>query len=338
MKRLIAGGAASHAPARTNALAHALVCTLSFAVAVGMSASSVAAEPDCNHSRACLADTMSAYLQALLKHDAASLQTERNVKYTENGVRITMGDGLWQTAAAMPTYRLDLIDEEAGQVALLGRISENGNNNWFAVRLKVEADHKVSQIETLINRSISPGPGGGPLGNKANAEPHPLMAQTIPANKQMSRADLARISNTYFSGLDEEDSGRNVPFSPDCQRRENGTVTANNPDAEKGSMPWMGCKAQFDTGFSVIVTDIRERRFEVVDRTKGLAFGWGYFDHNGTHDKFSRTPDHAMADVPPMFRQPISFYIAEVFKVMDGQIRQIEAVLTTVPYQMESGW
>jgi hypothetical protein len=34
----------------------------------------------------------------------------------------------------------------------------------------------------------------------------------------------------------------------------------------------------------------------------------------------------------------ITFYIAEVFKVVDGNIRQIEAVLTTVPYQMESGW
>src|SRR6185312_16139648 len=151
-------------------------------------------------------------------------------------------------------------------------------------------------------------------------------------------AELARIGNTYFSGLDEDDSARNVPFSPECQRRENGTITANNPEASKGSMAWMDCKAQFDTGFSVIVTDIRERRFEVVDRTKGLAFGWGYFDHNGTPQKFSRTLDHELVDVPPMFKQPFSFYIAEVFKVMDGKIRQIEAVLAQVPYQMESTW
>jgi len=103
-------------------------------------------------------------------------------------------------------------------------------------------------------------------------------------------------------------------------------------------MQWMDCKSQFDTGFSVIVTDVRERRFEVVDRTKGLAFGWGYFDHNGTPEKFSRTLDHQLVDVSPTFRQPITFYLAEVFKVMDGNIRQIEAVLTTVPYEMESGW
>jgi hypothetical protein len=298
-----------------------------------------AAQSECSHDRACLAEVMTAYLQALLKHDAASLPTTRNVKYTENGVRITMGDGLWQTAAQLPTYRLDIIDEEAGQVGLLGRISENGNNNWFAVRLKVEPDRKVSQIEALINRSISAGPGGPPGGaNRGNTEPHPLMAQVIPENKRATRAELAKAGDLYFSGLDEEDSGKNVPFSPECQRRENGTVTANNPEAAQGSMQWMGCKDQFDTGFSVIVTDIRERRFEVVDRTKGLAFGWGYFDHNGTVAKFSRTLDHAQADVAPTFRQPVTFYIAEAFKVMDGRIRQIEAVLTTVPYEMESTW
>ena len=295
------------------------------------------AEPACD--RECLAEVMSLYVQALVAHEPARLPVTRFVKYTENGVRLNLGDGLWQTAAAPPTYRLDVIDEEAGQVAMLGRISENGNNNWFAVRLKVESDHKVSQIETLVNRSIS-GPGAGPPAgaSHANTEPHPLMAQVIPAAQRATRAELVRIGNAYFTGLDTDHSGSRVPFSPECQRRENGTVTANNPDAPKGSMQWMGCKAQFDTGFSVIVTKIRERRFAVVDRTKGLAFGWGYFDHDGTHAKFSRTLDHELVDVAPTFRQPVTFYIAEVFKVMDGRIRQIEAVLTPVPFRMESGW
>jgi hypothetical protein len=202
---------------------------------------------------------MDAYLHALVSHSAASLPLARNVKYTENGVRINIGDGLWQTASAMPTYRLDLIDDEAGQVGLLGRISENGNNNWFAVRLKVRTDHKMSQIETLINRSIGSGPAGPPGGApQANTEPNPLMAQVIPADQRWSRAQLAKIGNSYFTGMDTDHSGSNVPFSPQCQRRENGTVTANNPDAPKGSMQWLDCKSQFDTGFSVIVTEIRE--------------------------------------------------------------------------------
>jgi len=300
-----------------------------------------AAEARCDRSRDCLARTMDSYLQALLKHDPRQLATTRNIKYTENGVRLALGDGLWQTAAAAPTYRLDIIDEEEGQVGLLGRINENGNNNWYGVRLKVEPDRRVSQIEVLIGRSITGGGGGNAGGAPPgqNTAPHPLMAEVIPAGKRLSRAELARISDAYFTGLDTEENSKGIAFSPQCQRRENGTVTANNPDARPGTMASWDCKKQFDTGFSTIVTDIRERRFEVVDRTRGLAFGWGYFDHNGTVKTFTNTPDpKQVSEVASSFRQPFSFYLAEAFKIVDGQIRQIEAVLTTVPYQMESGW
>ncbi len=64
-----------------------------------------AAQPGCD--RECLAGVMSSYLQALVSHDPGKLATVRNVKYTENGVRLNLGDGLWQTAAALPTYRLE---------------------------------------------------------------------------------------------------------------------------------------------------------------------------------------------------------------------------------------
>jgi len=292
---------------------------------------------DAGCDRACLKSVLDNYLAAVVAHDASRTKLARNIKYTENGVRLNIGDGLWQTAAALPTYRVEVIDEETRQVGLLGRILEGTNNNWYAVRLKVETSGEISQVETLVNRSISAGPA--PTGaSRSPTDPHPLMMQVIPAAKRDTRATLVSASNAYFSGLDEDDSGRNVPFSPDCQRRENGGIMANNPDSPEGSMQRLGCKAQFDTGFSVIVTDIRERRFDVVDPVTGLAFGWGYFDHNGSVAKFSRTLDREMVDVAPMFRQPFSFYIAEVFKVVDGNIRQIEAVLTTVPFQMESGW
>ena len=87
--------------------------------------------------RECLKGFINKYLKKLLTHDASKLPVTKNVKYTENGVRLNLTDGLWQTASAMTTYRVDVIDEEAGQVALLGRINENGNNNFFALRLKI---------------------------------------------------------------------------------------------------------------------------------------------------------------------------------------------------------
>jgi hypothetical protein len=295
-------------------------------------------KPNIECNRECLAGFMTTYLNALVAHDSSKLPVTKNVKYTENGVRLNLNDGLWNTALALPTYRVDVIDEEAGQVGLLGIINEGGNKNWFAARLKVEKGKQVSEIENLVVRNImsGPAPEGSPQG-AVNTEPHPLMMQVLPEGSRTPRHELINIGNSYFTGLDTDEHGRNIPFDPDCQRRENGMVTANNPDSPKGSMQWMGCKAQFDTGFSVIVTDIRERRF-IADPVTGLAYGFGYFDHDGSVAKMSVTPDGKLTDVSPMFRQPFSFIIAEIFKIKDGKIRQIEAVLTTVPFGMESGW
>jgi hypothetical protein len=327
---LIAGGCAS---------------TTSTQIASGEASAPVVVTPvgkvvtnvECN--RECLAGFMTTYLKALVAHDSSKLPVTKNVKYTENGVRLNLTDGLWNTASSMPTYRVDAIDDESSTVGLLGSIDENGNKNWFATRLKVEKGKQISEIESLIVRTISMGASqGGGLPYKLNTEPHPLMMEVLPAEKRLSRAELVAIGNSYFTGLDTDESGKNVPFDPDCQRRENGMVTANNPDFPKGSMQSMNCKDQFDTGFSVIVTDIRERRFEVVDPVTGLALAFGYFDHDGTPAKMPVTLDGKMTDVDKSFRQPFSFLIAEVFKVKEGKIRQIEAVLTSVPYGMESGW
>lgn len=298
-------------------------------------AANAAAPVECD--RECLAGFMNKYLEALVARDASTLPVTNNVKYTENGVRLNLTDGLWNTVTAMPTYRVDVIDEEAGQVGLLGRIDENGNNNWFGVRLKVEKGERISEIENLVVRNISMGPPPEGMAFSSPTEPHPLMMQIIPEDKRLPRHELITIGDSYFTGLDTDNDGANVPFDPDCQRRENGTTTSNNPDSPEGSMQWMDCKAQFDTHFSTIVTDIRERRF-IADPVTGLSYGWGYFDHEGSVEKMSVTLDGRMEDVSPAFRQPFSFYIAEIFKVVDGKIRQIEAVLLAVPYNMESGW
>jgi hypothetical protein len=289
--------------------------------------------------RECLAGFMNRYLKALVARDPSRLPLAPGVKYTENGVRLSPGQGLWRTASAMPTYRVDVIDEEAGAVALLGNINENGNRNFFATRLKIDEGRRISEIESIVVRNDSmvvPAAAGARY--ITHAEPHPRMMEPIPADRRRSRAELVAVGNSYFTGLDTDNHGRNVPFHPDCQRRENGIITSNNPDFPAGSMQALGCREQFDTGFSVITTDIRERRFEAVDPVTGLAMAFGFFDHDGSVARYSRTLDREMVDVRPMLRQPYSSMIAEIFKIEEGRIRQIEALLTTVPYGMESGW
>jgi hypothetical protein len=47
--------------------------------------------------------------------------------------------------------------------------------------------------------------------------------------------------------------------------------------------------------------------------------------------------DYAGSGAAP-FDQPYSFFIAELFKIVDGKINRIEALVTPVPYGMSTGW
>ncbi len=295
-----------------------------------------------NCDRQCLVGVMDAYLAAAKAHDASTLPLHVSVKYTENGQRLNIGDGLWRTFTQGPLYRLDVVDEEAGQIAMLGILEENGNRNFFSTRIAVEENARmgrgleITEIENLVVRNVQ---GGRPATMAMDRTAQ--FNQTVPEGQRLDRGELIRIADSYFTGLDTDESGEFVPFADTCRRIENGGIMANAPNPAEvapgsGAMQRMGCKAQFDTGFSVIVTDIRERRFPVVDREKGLVYALGFFDHDGAVGQYNNAS--GPAEVTGPLRQPFSFMIAEVFQVRDARIDQIEAVLTTVPYKMESGW
>jgi hypothetical protein len=287
--------------------------------------------------RQCLTATMDNYLAAMKAHDPSRLRLDASVKYTETGQRLNVGDGLWRTFSQGPLYRLDVVDVERGQIAMLGILEEGGNRNFFSTRIAVEENEKmgrgleITEIENIVVRNIQ---GGRPAEMSLVRD---TFKDVLPQGKRLDRGAMVRIANSYFTGLDTDESAAHVPFADTCRRIENGTVTANNPTPPEGmAVAGIGCKAQFDTGFSTIVTDIRARRFPVVDVEKGLVYALGFFDHNGSVATYNNAS--GPAEVAGTFRQPFSFIIAEVFQIRDAKIDQIEAVLTTVPYKMESGW
>lgn len=279
--------------------------------------------------RACLEGLMNQFLAALLAHDASTLPLAPGMRYTENGQDIALGDGLWQTYTKHSGYKLYVADPFAGQLAYLSVIEEGDTPVIAHFRMQV-ANQQISEMEVLIAR--------GSMGALENlVEPKPLFLETLPPEQRRSREEMVGITDSYFTGLDTEESGANVPFHPDCQRQENGTILANNPAAEEGSMQRLGCKEQFDTGFSTIVTDVRERRYLVLDEERGLSYAVVFFDHDGT-PKTMGGVGGVTREVRAPFNRPLTFMIGELFKIVDGQIRQIEAIIVTVPFGMPSGW
>jgi hypothetical protein len=280
----------------------------------------------------CLQRVVDKYLDALVAHDPSRAPFAPTVKVTENGQDLGLHEGLWQTANGNSTYRLYFADVPKGQVGFIGVIQEHDLPAMIALRLKVE-NNLITEAETIVSRATPNG-----FAKPENfVKPNPNLVGVLPAKERVSRADMIRIANHYFTGLDEEDTGKNVPFDPDCQRRENGAETANSTDPRASPMAKLGCKAQFDTGFSALVTDVRERRFLVVDEERGLIYTVIFFDHAGNVESYT-TPEGKVVPINATFRRPLTFMIGELFRIQKGKIRQIEAVLLEVPYRMPSGW
>jgi hypothetical protein len=301
-------------------------------LAAGATAPARAADP-C--PRICLEGFVDRYIAAMVAHDPTRLPWASRALSTENGQAIAIGDGLWGTASKAGAYRLYVADPETGQVGFLGSIFEGGKPVLLALRLRIE-DHVIAEAEMLVAR---PAPGtffadAGPKLDAARVRPQFL--RTVPEAERMSRDDLIRVANSYFTGL-AANSGRNVaPFAPTCLRWENANQTTDAPRTPPPpgvDILAMGCEAQQKSGFFAFVTSIRNRRFPIVDRERGLVMAFGFFDHQGRIAEMTLTDGRK---TPSPLRSPLTFQIAELFQIDRGKIDQIEAILDTMPYGMVS--
>lgn len=304
-------------------------------LALGAAASAQAQKIDCD--RACLEGLVDRYLDAAIAHDPTRVPFAKNVKFTENGQKLELGDGLWRTLTAKGTYRMFAADPAAGRVSFLGSIKEDGLYAMLAVHLKV-VKGQITELETLVQRNEKSGEGFEKIGF--------TWAEPIPESERMNRDELVRVANLYFAGLEKNDGKGDYPFTQDCDRIENGTYTTNQvtprgetrPDPKSASNysgQW-SCMEQFKSGLLAFVNRIRDRRFVSVDVERGIVFTFVFFDHSAGSTRNFKTPDGRAVTAGP--RQPWTWEIAEAFRIEKGRIHQIAAIMERVPYGMDSGW
>jgi hypothetical protein len=302
------------------------------AAALLCSTSAAAQRGDCD--RACLEGFLDFYVAAVVAHDATLMPLARDVVFTENGQRLPLDDGLWHTATARGGYALKLADVERGEAVLMGTIRESGEPTVLVARLAVKA-RRVAEIETLVIRDTQVAARLDEIGT-------PRRAWSEPVAEPLPRADLIRIANAYFSGIERNDGKGDYPLAEDCARLENGLVLAGDPalvsPRAKGrpSGTQVSCLEQFRSGIFFYVTRIRDRRFVLVDPERGVVFAFAFFDNAGGDSRFGTLPDGRSVESGPKI--PWTWGIAEAFKIDRGLIGPVESVLHQVPYGMGSGW
>lgn len=277
-------------------------------------------------------------LAALVSRHRAGLAGAR---YTENGVELAIGDGLWATADRIGPYRHDFSDTANGEAAAFVTVTEGATRSIMALRVKAVGG-AVTEIEALIARPPlfggASGFGDGPSQLDASGSPDPRWFAA--GGPRFSRDELRNVADAYFTGLERNDGRGHYPFADDCIRIENGFRTTSVPAGAAGETPYlaafraMSAKEQFETGFFRFVTRIRDRRFPVIDEARGLVFAFAFFDHDGT------VRDYTLADGTPRrgIDRPFTWMIAEAFRVERGLLTRIEALMTEVPYGHRFGW
>jgi hypothetical protein len=86
------------------------------------------------------------------------------------------------------------------------------------------------------------------------------------------------------------------------------------------------------------ITQISPRRHLVVDEERGLVSGMYMFRHGGTEPTYTLPSGEVVKHSEAMLRRQ-AVVISELFKIEDGRIRRIEAVMAGgLDHDASSGW
>jgi len=294
------------------------------------------AAPQSTCDRACLTGILDQYLNAMVANDAKKAPVAANIKYTENAARLPLNEGLWFTAAGLTDYKVILADPQGSAAAFIGVLAEHmppgqpPRNTILALRIKI-ANRQITEAEAVVVRNVNER-------NMANLhKPRPALLESLTDAQRRPRADLIKISNLYFDAI-EQSSGTVAPFDDNCNRLENGMRTAGPPlpGAADNGRSTQRCADGMNSGVFQVITAIKPRRVLVVDEEKGLTFGVYMFQHKGLTQITMK--DGSTRPAPYFVGQPVTMPMAEVFKIVNGNIREVEAIGVQIPYGLGPGW
>lgn len=255
---------------------------------------------DCD--RACLADLITQYTEALLAHDPAMLPLADAVKFTEDSKALELGEGLWQTVTAQQDFRQDYLDTEKQIAASHIAFHEGENQVLLSVLLHVE-DSEIAGIETLVQRvtpesRLQPSELGAPIRG---------MNDPVPSGEKQSRESMIATALTYPEGLrigSFTDAG--TPFAEETYRVENGWIAADVG----------GMYSQYITLHPSIIASVA-----AVDEENGVVLLWMNFGHAGNS-----------------YGEGNSLVTFEAFKVWGDEIHSINAFFRSLPISTARFW
>lgn len=172
-------------------------------------------------TRDLLKRTVDAYFTALAAHSAGALPLAANVKFTENGKVLTVGqDGMWKTAGMLKGAH-SALDVTTCSTASEAVVPDGTMDLPYALRLKL-VDQQITEIETI---AVHPG-DYKVSGSSFASDPAAILMsdmtvhweQAVPTAQQNSYGELTSWMDKYFKAF----PAGVCNTASSCKRLENG--------------------------------------------------------------------------------------------------------------------
>lgn len=268
-----------------------------------------------NCDRECLKKISDLYFEALAQHNPSLLPLAPNVKYTETGRVLKLGEGLWKSAG-QPTYRLEIFDPQTGGIGIDAVVPDGGAPIILALRLKVE-NHLITEVESIL---VHKGDIPTFTAPERLVQPSRYFTRKLRPAEQNSRLELMAAADPYFRAFETEGTPDYIraPLLPDTNRFENG-VQGTNVDLKVHAATTAA--EQFDNAMFK-GTKIYDRRYPVVDTQTGVVMALVRFHNNQTQQTAESSP------------RPGDAFVCEIFAVTQGKIEEIQATWIQLKEQL----
>jgi len=285
--------------------------------------------------KACLLAAGDAFMAALAAQKPADVPWASVVKFTENGVAIPVGEGIWGSIRGKSDASLRIADAATGTYAWYGLIYDHDAPAYAGVRVKLRGT-RISEAEVIVARERNPGPWADPKQFRID----PRLDSTLSSKERASRSQLIAAAQGYAASVERNDGAVRARFAPDCDRSENGQVVSRG---EVGSIGLVkspgqyaqGCEAQLKLGLYHPVDRVRGRRVVAVDEERGLVMMASIADFGLARRQYALTDGRKVES--DRFHA-MSRELFEVYRVVGGRIKAIEAVSVDQPYGMPVAW
>lgn len=210
------------------------------------------------------------FFSALEAHNPGGAPLASNARYTENGIDVQVGKGVWETIVKT-TFKRGMVDTKRCGTHTQTVLEEKDNPKpvLYGVRLKVEGN-KISEIEAIVVR-----------GDQVLDVPSILATkdqdwEILPPEQRSSRLAMMAAADDYFELFVKEKKREvsDLAYSGFCDRWENGAITTKGGMNQDVPMPRHDCSPQ---GFADMTDTHGPRRF-LVDEEKGVVVAYVLFN------------------------------------------------------------